>query len=946
GHLRGAALKGFATRMPATADLISALESEDRQLQDAAAEVVRSLRGRRALGAVAAALPDLPASAQVSLIHVMADRGDPIVRDTVTTACGSDDAGVRAAALAALGSLGDATSIPALLKGATGDTERERAAARKSLVSVRGATVDEVLMSRVSDAPAQEKSAIISTLAARNVAKAAPTLLGAADSENRQVRRACVDALRALAATEHIPALVDLLVETEKGERGRARRMLVAVANRCEAQETASQELVTKQSTIDDGGIRSSLLLALGDLGQDGALPTLRQALHDDSRAASRAAIVALSGWPNAEPMPDLLEVARDAEDKAHRVLALRGYIHLVGSARAMAPGERLHCYKTAMDLASEPAEKKKVLAVLPAIKTVEALRFAQANLSDDEVRQEAALAAVSIAKDVYAGNGAAVKTALERVVAANIRLDIKEQAQQIVDEIEAARSYLLDWQVAGPYMQEGKNCTALFDIPFGPERKEAQAPWRKMPVSTESEHRGYLDLLKELNGGEQRVAYLRTRFASPQAKAVTLEIFSDDGVKAWLNGKVVHANNATRPLPPAPDKVPVTLNKGVNRLMLKVTQNNMPWGAIVRVKDRKAPEPKVGKGFKVHTINADSRFEAAGILDVNRDGQLDIFCGGFWYEAPDWQKHFVRAVKEQADYYYDFANLPMDIDGDGWTDIANAAWHNKLVFWVRNPGQTGGPWAVIDIDTPGNMETAMAADINGDGQLDVLPNIMKAAAWYEFHRDASAPHGVRWEKHVLPQEAAGHGLGHGDVNLDGRCDIVTPRGWLEQLADGWQWHGEFELGHASIPILLHDVDADGDADIIWGLGHGYGLSWLEQTQTQGKRSWAKHLIDDSWSQPHFMLMTDLDNDGRDELVTGKRYHAHNGKDPGGNDPVCVYYYDFDRAAREWTRHPMHEGGRVGFGINTAVADMDGDGDIDVVAPGKSGLYLFENLLK
>jgi hypothetical protein len=129
-------------------------------------------------------------------------------------------------------------------------------------------------------------------------------------------------------------------------------------------------------------------------------------------------------------------------------------------------------------------------------------------------------------------------------------------------------------------------------------------------------------------------------------------------------------------------------------------------------------------------------------------------------------------------------------------------------------------------------------------------------------------------------------------------------------------------------------------------LAHDYGVFWLEQKQDAGARSWTKHLIDDSWSQPHFLLLADLDGDDQDELVTGKRYHAHNGNDPGGNDPVCVYYYDFDRATGKWTRHTMHEGGRVGFGINTGAADMDGDGDIDVVAPGKSGVYLFENLLR
>lgn len=358
--------------------------------------------------------------------------------------------------------------------------------------------------------------------------------------------------------------------------------------------------------------------------------------------------------------------------------------------------------------------------------------------------------------------------------------------------------------------------------------------------------------------------------------------------------------------------------------------------------------EGKVGDGFKLHTINAESRFEAAGVLDVNRDGKLDIVCGGFWYEAPTWKKHFLREIKEEGEYHYDFANLAMDVDGDGWTDTVGAAWHDKMVYWVRNPGQAGGPWPVYQIDTPGNMETAMAYDINGDGQLDILPNIMSAAAWYEFHRDPSAPQGVRWDKHVLPQEAAGHGIGAGDVNGDGLCDIVTPKGWLEQKPDGsWTWRPEFELGYAGIPILVHDVDGDGNPDILWGLGHNYGVFWLQQTRdADGNRSWTKHLIDDSWSQPHFMLLADLTGDRRLELVTGKRHRAHNGNDPGGNDPVCVYYYSFDRSSGQRTRHTLHEGGRVGFGINTDAVDIDGDGDIDVVAPGKSGLYLFENLIK
>jgi len=348
-----------------------------------------------------------------------------------------------------------------------------------------------------------------------------------------------------------------------------------------------------------------------------------------------------------------------------------------------------------------------------------------------------------------------------------------------------------------------------------------------------------------------------------------------------------------------------------------------------------------------MHAINAQSQFEAAGIIDVNRDGRPDIFCGGSWYENPTWKEHFVREVKVQDGYYHDFANLPADVDGDGWTDIISVTWHTKAVLWLHNPGKSDGQWTAHEIHQPGNMETAFFADINGDGQPDVLPNVMNGAAWYEYRPDKTAPDGVRWTTHTLPSEANGHGIGAGDVNGDGRCDLVAQRGWLEQQDDGtWKWHPEFDLVHASIPVIVTDVDGDGDADLFYGMGHGYGTYWMEQERdVRGRRVWTRHEIDRSWSQVHFILLVDLDGDGREEFLTGKRYRAHD-VDPGVNDPKCIYYYKYDRSRRCWTRHTVTEGGPAAFGIQTMTGDLDGDGDLDIVAPGKSGLYLFENLLK
>jgi choloylglycine hydrolase len=147
------------------------------------------------------------------------------------------------------------------------------------------------------------------------------------------------------------------------------------------------------------------------------------------------------------------------------------------------------------------------------------------------------------------------------------------------------AMRFLTDWEVAGPYTQDGRTWQELFDVAFDPETPDSETEWRTLPMSMLSQYPAYLDLSKVLNGGTQRVAYLRTEFESDRRASVCLEIFSDDGVKAWLNGELVHGNNLSRAIPTTPDKVNVTLKKGANDLMLKVTQNTGPWGAIVRYK-------------------------------------------------------------------------------------------------------------------------------------------------------------------------------------------------------------------------------------------------------------------------------------------------------------------------------------------------------------------------
>ncbi len=384
-------------------------------------------------------------------------------------------------------------------------------------------------------------------------------------------------------------------------------------------------------------------------------------------------------------------------------------------------------------------------------------------------------------------------------------------------------------------------------------------------------------------------------------------------------------------------------------------------------------------RGFKTHLLNAESEFSAATAIDMNQDGRVDVVSGAYWYEAPNWTKHHFREVEQIRGRYDDYSNLPLDVDGDGDMDIVSVNYRSQSLYWCRNPGKPTAPsaptlWEKIIIDEPGTSETGRLADINGDGRPDVLPSGTSFAAWYEVKLNGTdGATQLRWQRHNLPDELIGHGVGAGDINGDGRMDVVGPKGWAEAPADldqgRWLWHSDFQLARdCGLPILCHDVDGDGDLDLIWGRGHDIGLYWTEQvgeSQTSislasgitidpqllasalpslEQTNWITHAIDTSWSNAHTLMLADINGDGRDDLVAGKRFMGHDGKDPGENDPLSVQWYEFQPASRTWQSHWISYGGTCAIDLDSACADLDGDGDIDILAPSRAGLQWLENL--
>ncbi len=351
---------------------------------------------------------------------------------------------------------------------------------------------------------------------------------------------------------------------------------------------------------------------------------------------------------------------------------------------------------------------------------------------------------------------------------------------------------------------------------------------------------------------------------------------------------------------------------------------------------------------FRKQMIAAESS-ESAGVFDVNGDHVLDIVSGSYWYEGPSFLKrHLIGQVKRVSEYYDDFSTIPMDVNGDGKMDFITGGWFDATLRWRENPGNDQ-EWKQHDIAVTGNIETTRAWDIDGDGFDEIVPNTPgKPLAYYTLIRDKNGLSTGQFSRTQVA-EKHGHGLGFGDINGDGRGDFIVSNGWLEAPDDRknkpWKFHPDFDMGDASVPMIVADVNNDGLNDLIVGQGHGYGLDWYEQKRDGKLIKFVKHAIDPFQSQYHTMAWADIDNDGQMELITGKRYRAHNGNNPGDNDAPSLYYFKWN--GESFTKNvisygPFGEG--KGTGVFFSIADLHNTGRKDIIVAGKEGLYVFFNI--
>ncbi|GAA4305284.1 FG-GAP-like repeat-containing protein [Compostibacter hankyongensis] len=359
---------------------------------------------------------------------------------------------------------------------------------------------------------------------------------------------------------------------------------------------------------------------------------------------------------------------------------------------------------------------------------------------------------------------------------------------------------------------------------------------------------------------------------------------------------------------------------------------------------------------FKKHTLTHTYISGGVAVGDINRDGKTDIIAGAYWFEAPGWKPHEIAkpdTFSVDNGYSNSFLNFCMDVNQDGWVDLIRVDFPGKAAVWHENPGnRKTGYWKVHPVYPAVGNESPALVDVDGDGRQDLLCNDpgKKQMIWVRAPEKGD----TLWQPFVIGEgegtkgtHVFTHGLGLGDMNGDGRKDVIIKDGWWEAPENRQQPHWTFhpaDLGGDCSQMYVTDADEDGDPDVISASAHNYGVWWHEQKKDrQGNTSWEHHDIDTSFSQSHGMAFSDINGDGYPDLVTGKRYYAHNGHDPGAHEPAVLYWFEFKPGKQPaWIPHKIDD--NSGVGLQVDVQDLNKDKLPDIVIANKKGVFYFEQL--
>ncbi len=592
-HAQSAAIRGLVEidGVAAMPEVAGAQSSDDVELAAAATAVAIGAPGMDVTGwwIERAGIGD-PA-ARAAALKVLGGRNDSSALPAIRKGMKSKDQAVRKAALAAAGKMAATSLVPDLVAALETDDAGERDLARNALLRMpRGPASRAIVKALKAAATPAMRVLFLEVLEERGATDYLDAMTMYLDDANADVRNAALEGAGSLGNRSIVPKVVARVVKAEKKSERRAARDAFAAICRREVKPELCAAPVLAALPGTSVVARSALLRMLASAGGEGALKTVRDGLNHKDAAVKEAAVRALAAWRTDAPVEDLLKIARSDARMKLRVIALRGYVRQVSNIGkwddAWEEREIVDLLAAGLAAAPRPEDKKIVLSVLGKVGHPAAMKLAEESLGEEACHAEAGTAMVKIAWETYEDREEETLAVMKRLVRATENESIEKKAQEVVDYLNDYGDYITDWRVSGPYDESSVSLDEFIDFKFAPEQADAgKKLWRRL--WSRRSWRNPARVRIRISYAGNCVAYLRTYVKSDKARKVRFEVGSDDALKVWLNGDVVHVNTERRGNTYAEDRVKVSLRKGWNEVILKLTQRTGDWETGLRIRSR-----------------------------------------------------------------------------------------------------------------------------------------------------------------------------------------------------------------------------------------------------------------------------------------------------------------------------------------------------------------------
>jgi HEAT repeat protein len=437
-HIKVAAIGGQLRLQQGQAKdlLLAQIGNPDKAFFNVGLALAREMPGTEVTAALVAELDKLPPERESLLLRALADRKDPAPTPAVMAASKSQSPAVRQAAIFVLAKHGDASATPILLEAAISDAEVAQTA-KDGLKNLPGKEADAALLTRLTDADAKAKALLFEILAARRVAAATPAVRAALADASEPVRLAAIAALGRLAEPGDVDPLADkALAGGSPAERAAAQAALRMAALRMSDRDACAAKLAARL----DGAAAENQAFLLGLLGKvsgQKALEAVAANVKSANPAIKDAATRVLGEWLSAEAAPMLLEIVKNDSDAKYQIRALRGYVRI--ARQLQLPAEtKLTMFRTAMEAAKRPEEKRLALDILSRIPSATTLQLAASSVGEPALKDAAADAAVKIAGKLVGQDPKAVAEAMQKVVDANVAGVVGSRAKQLLGQAKA----------------------------------------------------------------------------------------------------------------------------------------------------------------------------------------------------------------------------------------------------------------------------------------------------------------------------------------------------------------------------------------------------------------------------------------------------------------------------------------------------------------------------